>query len=243
MLDKNELHDMLLEMQDYIFSKEMREICNELNGEKETMRQEFYKSGTVTRNIYTAVPVIKILTNAGMGKRVKKKETVLKGGECFYFDDTGIRIAEQYDYGRKYPLSTEYVFRNNDEEFFFRKDPTGSTSYLGKIWREKDCSISVFAQPKDGSRPFPNAKKNDAFYLDIEIRKFKDNLLSECKCNFGDLFKRDELKLNDYVFTYNEDGEIAAYYPKDKPEYLCEIPDRYREWIKSRGGLKEVMYF
>ena len=34
MPDKNELHDMLLEMQDYIFSKEMREICNELNGEK-----------------------------------------------------------------------------------------------------------------------------------------------------------------------------------------------------------------
>lgn len=243
MLDKNELHDMLMEMQDYIFSKGMREICNELNSEKETMRQEFYKSGTVTRNIYTAVPVIKILTNAGMGKRVKKKETVLKGGECFYFDDTGIRIAEQYDYGRKYPLSTEYVFRNNDEEFFFRKDPTGSTSYLGKIWREKDCSISVFAQPKDGSRPFPNAKKNDAFFLEIEIRKFKDNLLSECECNFGDTFKRNEPKLERYGFTYNEDGEIAAYYLKDEPEYSYDIADRYREWIKSRGGLKEVMYF
>ena len=42
MPDKNELHDMLLDMQDYIFSKEMREICSELNSTKETMRQEAY---------------------------------------------------------------------------------------------------------------------------------------------------------------------------------------------------------
>lgn len=243
MLDKNELHDMLLEMQDYIFSKKMREICSELNSTKETMRQEFYKNVSAARGIYTPVPVIVMLTNDKLGRRVKKKETVLKDGDCFYFDDTGIRIAEQYGYGNKYPLSTAYTFRTGNEEFFFRKDLTGDTSHLGKIWREKDCSISVFAQPKDGRRPFPNAKKNDAFFLEIEIRKFKDNLLSECECNFGGSFKRDELKLNDYVFTYNEDGEIAAYYPKDKPEYLCEIPDRYREWIKSRGGLKEVMYF
>ena len=243
MPDKNELHDMLLEMQDYIFSKEMREICNELNSEKENMRQEFYKNVSAARGIYTPVPVIVMLTNDKLGRRVKKKETVLKEGDCFYFDDTGIRIAEWYGCDRKYPLSTEYTFRNNDEEFFFRKNPTGSTSYLGKIWREKDCSISVFAQPKDGSRPFPNAKKNDAFFLKIEIRKFKDNLLSECECNFGDTFKRDELKLKDYVFTYNEDGEIAAYYLKDEPEYSYDIADRYREWIKSRGGLKEVMYF
>ena len=44
MPDKNELHDMLLEMQDYIFSKEMREICGELNSTKETMRQKVYKN-------------------------------------------------------------------------------------------------------------------------------------------------------------------------------------------------------
>ncbi len=54
-----------------------------------------------------------------------------------------------------------------------------------------------------------------------------------------------EMNLNSMtMFSHMmENGEIAAYYPKDKPEYLCEIPDRYREWIKSRGGLKEVMYF
>ena len=80
MLDKNELHDMLLEMQDYIFSKEMREICNELNGEKETMRQEFYKNVSAARGIYTPVPVIVMLTNDKLGRRVKKKETVLKEG-------------------------------------------------------------------------------------------------------------------------------------------------------------------
>ena len=100
-----------------------------------------------------------------------------------------------------------------------------------------------FSPAQGWSQTFSKCKKNDGFYLDIEIRKLKDNLLSECKCNFGDLFKGDEPELKDYVFTYNEDGEIAAYYPKDKPEYLCEIPDRYRKWIRLRGGLKEVMYF
>ena len=165
MPDKNELHDMLLEMQDYIFSKEMREICSELNSTKETMRQEFYKNVSAARGIYTPVPVIVMLTNDKLGRSVKRKQTILKEGDCFYFDDTGIRIAEQYGYGNKYPLSTAYTFRTGNEEFFFRKDLTGSTSHLGKIWREKDCSISVFAQPKDGSRPFPNAKKNDAFFF------------------------------------------------------------------------------
>ena len=83
MLDKNELHDMLMEMQDYIFSKGMREICNELNSEKETMRQEYYKNVSAARGIYTPVPVIVMLTNDKLGRRVKKKETVLKEGEKF----------------------------------------------------------------------------------------------------------------------------------------------------------------
>lgn len=48
MIDKNELYDMLQEMQDYIFSKEMRDICNELNDAKEAMRQEFYKNVSAT---------------------------------------------------------------------------------------------------------------------------------------------------------------------------------------------------
>ena len=107
----------------------------------------------------------------------------------------------------------------------------------------KRLQYICFRPTKRWQQTFSERQKERCIFLEIEIRKFKDNLLSECECNFGDSFKRDELKLKDYVFTYNEDGEIAAYYPKDKEEYLCEIPDRYREWIRLRGGLKEVMYF
>ena len=94
----------------------------------------------------------------------RKKETVLKDGDCFYFDDTGIRIAEQYGYGNKYPLSTAYTFRTGNEEFFFRKDSQEIQAIWGKYGEKKTAVYLFLPSQRMAEDPFRMLKRTMHFF-------------------------------------------------------------------------------